>query len=483
MISFVINRASLRQFFASVLLYLIGCLVSVLVAMAIGDIWLLALYMSGGAAALLTWRRMRWPDEWARYLSFGAVLLLMCALNRLFYAADYLLPGARFDEWPFFANAPEVAVFKGEVITVLGTLFTVLSWSLAGGMHMSPSVLMDRRHASVPVLVVIYLMSLIGMAASQWSPLAAAKFGELLPTLLGLGIVSAFLLPMVKFGSGSARLAAVSVLSAPFVILAAGTGMKENMILAVLPAALLAWRAFRHPVLRAGMLLAGLLALAILTSYVNFFRTEVWQGDSDAATGFVVQNFVDEVQKVGVGESVAKGLEGFVGRSNASVHRGWAVSIADEQQFYPRLVFSPMVYVFIPRMLWPEKPLIRQGWEYSGVVFGQQYITWSESSTAAGFYTSLYLGYGWLAFGFGAVLVGVLLAGMTKMAQRFGGAFAAGLYIFAMLPFMLRLDETWAVGALSGPVITLAYVLAIVGFARMLAVVMLPLRRSGAGVR
>ena len=51
-----------------------------------------------------------------------------------------------------------------------------------------------------------------------------------------------------------------------------------------------------------------------------------------------------------------------------------------------------------------------------------------------------------------------------------------------MMPFMLRLDETWAVGAMTGPIITFAYVLAI-GLARVVAVMALPLRHSGASVR
>lgn len=91
-------------------------------------------------------------------------------------------------------------------------------------------------------------------------------------------------------------------------------------------------------------------------------------------------------------------------------------------------------------------------------------------------------GYGCFASGLGAILVGVLLAGMTRLALRFGGALAAGLYIYAMMPFMLRLDETWAVGAMTGPIITFAYVLAI-GLARVVAVMALPLRHSGASVR
>ena len=477
------KRASLTWILGPIMVYLLGGLVSALVAGILGDVWLLALYVSGAATALLAWRWLRWPDIWARYFSFGAVLLLMCVLNRVFYVADYFMNGARFGEWPFFVQAPQVAVFKGEVMTVLGTLITVFAWRLAGGMRVSPAVVFEQPQAAYRVLLVVYLMSLVGLTMSQIEPTVAATLGQLLPTLLGLGLVSAFLLSLTKFRHGLVRLVSVAGLSVPFLITASGTGMKQNMILAVLPTALLAWRYFRHPVLRMGMVLAGGFALGLITSYVNSFRAEVWDQGNGSNSGQTLRYFVDEMQNDGFLNTVGNGLKDFVSRADASYEHGWAVSIADEQQFHPRLVFSPLAYAFIPRFLWPGKPEIRQGWEYSGLVFGQQYIAWSSSSTEAGLYPSLYLGFGWPAVVIGAILVGVLLAGMTRLAQRFGGPIAAGLYIFAMLPFILRLDETWAVGALTGPVISLVYLLVIVGLARLFAMVTIHSRSSIANIR
>jgi hypothetical protein len=471
-----IRRRSLERVLGPVALYLSGLMLSALVAVTLGQLWLPVLLFAGGAATLLAWRQMRWPDDWSRYLSFGAVLLLMCAMNRVFYIADYVIAGPRFDDWPFFVEAPQVAVFKGEVITVTGTMITVLAWYLSGGLRVSPSVVLHRIEGNRWLLLVVYLMSLGGLAVSQMLAAVAAKLGQLLPTLLGLGIVGAFLLPLVFVRTRPGRLAATTLLSVPFIIVASGTGMKENMILAVLPLAVLAWTYLKHPIVRIGMLAVGLVTLALITSYVEVFRERVWLGKQDTTQTQVAQEFIDEIQVGEFGGTLTNGLAGFVARNNASFARGWAVSIADEQEFQPELVFSPLAYVFVPRVLWPEKPQIRQGWEYSGLVFGQEFLAWSDSSTAAGFYTSLYLGYGWCAFGIGAVLIGILLARMTLLAKRFGGSFAAGLYVFAMLPFSLRLDETWSVGALTAPIISLVYVLAIALLARLIAVIV-PRRR------
>ena len=72
----------------------------------------------------------------------------------------------------------------------------------------------------------------------------------------------------------------------------------------------------------------------------------------------------------------------------------------------------------------------------------------------------------------GALTVGVLLAFGAILAAKFGGPVAGGLYIVALLPFMLRLDETWSVGAITGPTISLVYLLAVLGLMRLLEAVL-----------
>lgn len=471
MANLTVRRSSAKQVIAPLALYITGCLIVGLVAATFGDSWLPTLFLLGAITSLLVWHSMHWSDQWARYLSFGALLLLVGALNRVLYIADYLFAGARFNEWPFYVESPQLAVFKGEVITVLGTLATVLFWKLSGGAKISPMMVMRDAGTTYRILLVSYLIALIAMLMSKLLPAAAAEFGQLLPSLLGLGLVSAYLIPATKLRNSLSRLLLVSLLSVPFIILASGSGMKENIILALLPSVISAWQCFRNPIVRALMIGIGLLALGLITAYVNFYRAELWQASSRPQKEAVLQDFMDELGRDGISKTASGSFPEFIERNNASVHRGWAVSIADERSHYPELVFAPMLYVFIPRAIWPEKPIIRQGWEYSGVVFGEEYIAWSGSSTAAGLYPSLYLGGGWIGVIFGAILIGFLLGKMSLVALKFGGPTAAGLYVFSMLPFILRLDETWTVGAISGPVVGCAYVLLIVTVAKSIATV------------
>lgn len=469
-----IQRAALVPLAGAPAIYVLGVLVAGLAVLMTNDVWPPLLFLFGGAAAIFAWRTVRWPDAAARYLAFGAVLLLACAANRLLYLADFFVAGPRLEDWPFPVEHPDSAIFKGEVLTVIGTLVTVFTWAVSGGLRLTPLTILWNVVSFRAELLAIYVASLAAVAALGLYPGTAASLGLFLPTLQSMGLVSAVLLPLAHFKRALYGAPAVLTLSIPFVLASAGTGMKEAIILALLPAGAIVWTTVRNVIGRVVIMCIGMVGLSLITSYVGYFRDAVWRDRSGtASTEQVLADYVDEMQSNGSGATIADGWTKFISRSNASVGRGWAVAIADEQMKQPELVFGPLVYVFIPRIFWPDKPAIRQGWEYSGLVFGPAYTAWSDSSTAAGFYTSLYLGFGWVAFLVGAAFAGYLVAKATFLARRLGGDLAAGLYMLAMVPFALRMDEQWTVGVFSAPVITLLYVLVIVA-----AVKLVTLRRS-----
>lgn len=454
------------MFPAWMLAYALAAGLLAMTAASMGDAWIPVLFAVGALVSLAVWRQVRWVDVPSRYVSLGAVILLMCAVNRAFYVADYVLEGSRLDDWPFFSSSPDGALFKGEVVTVVGTLLTVGTWLRFGGLRLAAAGGWIALRAQPGLLFVLYVLAAGGMGISAQRPEFAASLGQLLPTLGAVGLVSVAILPSSWFGGRGLRVAACFLLSAPYLWSASSSGMKEEIILALMPLALVAWTQYRTKPARVALAGMGVLMLALVASYVGFYRDEVWRGRQATTTGGVASQFIREAEESGTAETLHEGLTSFIRRSNASHHRGWAVSIADEQAYQPALVFAPLLYTFIPRMIWPGKPAVRQGWDFSGLVFGESFVEWSESSTAAGFYASLYLGGGWPALGFGAALAGLLLAVTLTQAVRIGGNLAGALYAFTMIPFAVRLDETWTVGVLSGPVISLAYVLTIVAVAR-----------------
>lgn len=440
--------------------------------------WVPGMYVAAALSAFLVWKLLRWPTEWDRYLSFGAVFLLACVLNRALYTLDFIIQGPRFADWPVYVSEPEWAVFKGEALTLYGTLLTVFAWQAAGGGTVSLAGLFDRSSLTKRLCWLIYSASVAVFALSLLARERVAALGQLLPTVMSLGLVAALQLTIISSERPMRRLLLILPLTLPFFGSALGLGMKENLFLSLLPVAIIAWSALRNSLLRVSMVAGGILLVSLITAYVGFYRSAVWYTKVDRPTSEVISEFREEIEIKGFLPIVEEGTSGLLGRNNASIHRGLAVAIADQGEFLPDLVFGPLAYVFIPRVLWPDKPAINQGWDYSGLIFGERYKEESGSSTAAGLYTSFYLGGGWFAMFAGASAIGILVALCSRAARRFGGSATAGLFSLSLLPFALRLDETWSVGAISGPVVGLVYVLLIVRAAQWFDSLIVGTRRS-----
>ena len=434
------------------------------------DTWLLGLFAGGGVLAWCAWRSIAWPDQWSHYLSFGSILLLACMVNRLLYIADIAWTPQYHLQWPFYATHPLAATIKAEVATVGGTLLACVAWLAAGGMRYSPALALREDPGRLrAILGVAYTGSLAALAISIAWPTAAAVAGQLLPTMLGMGATTAFILPLLLARGRTLRLALVTLMILPFLYTALGTGMKENIILAMAPSAYLAWTYSRRVFVRVSILLVAALLVALLTSYISYFRNEVWYADRAIAQQEVLSEYVDSIQTQGTFATVGEGMRSFLVRSNAGSYRGWAVSLADDDGFEPKLAFAPLTYALVPRILWPGKPEIRQGFEFSRLVFGDAYVASTDSSLSAGLFSALYLGGGWLAVLLGATGIGLMMAGLSWLAHRLGGPVLAGLFSLSLLPYALRLDENWIVGAFTAPVITFAYVALIFVAARGVA--------------
>jgi hypothetical protein len=431
--------------------------------------WWLPLLCGSGIAAVIVWR-IPWQDPWTRYLGFGALVLLACTLNRVLYVLDFLSGGGSYPQWPFYAADETGSIIKAEIATIVGTLLTVAAWWRCGGARYSPGLLLDiPRDWLIRLLAVVYVTSLLAIAGMSWVPELYAWSGQLLPTTLVLGATTAFFLPLLMARHRAIRVAITILIGLPFLYVALGTGMKENVLLALMPTAYLLWNYSHRAAPRIALLLLALLAVGVVTSYISYFREEVWYADRAIDQTLVIDEYLASVSDQGLATTVTEGVDKFLARNNAVPPRGWAVAIADAEGYRPGLVFSPLLHVFIPRMIWPGKPEIRQGWEFSGLVFGDHYMSWSDSSLSAGLYPALYLGGGWIAVVLGAVVIGFVMALATRLAYRIGGPALVGLFTLSMVPYALRLDEAWTVGAFSAPIINLAYIVAVFFAARLLA--------------
>ena len=100
--------------------------------------------------------------------------------------------------------------------------------------------------------------------------------------------------------------------------------------------------------------------------------------------------------------------------------------------------------------------------EYSALLWGEDYLAWSTSSTSAGLYPSFYLGWGPAAVLLGSAVLGAVWALAIFAGQRAVGRYFELVFWITMLPYAIRLDEAWSVGAISAPIITSIYLILII---------------------
>jgi len=335
---------------------------------------------------------------------------------------------------------------------------TISVWLLAGGKKLHAGQILDLDKSLVEKALWLLYVGGVAMIFLQIVGLAALDaLGQLVPTLAGMASVAALALPILRLRKRLPRLTYAAALSMPMLYIALGSGMKEDLILAVLPVAFILWTSWKTPVERALIGVGAIIFIGFVTMYVGFYRDVAWKPGTDVEQTSILQDFADITEREGVFETFKEGIEGFTGRANASKFRTWAVIVADQRGYQPEMVLSPMMFVFIPRILWPEKPSIRQGWEFTGLIHGERIQNMIMSSTAAGFYPALYLGGGYGAVIAGAIGLGLLLAMLGKLAYRLGGKLFSSLFLLSLFPYLLRLEEKWTVIGLSMPIIMFVY--------------------------
>lgn len=117
-------------------------------------------------------------------------------------------------------------------------------------------------------------------------------------------------------------------------------------------------------------------------------------------------------------------------------------------------------YVFIPRFLMPDKPIITSGFEFNYIIRGHQRI---ESSTGAGVFGEGYWHGGWLGVIAVGTFVGVLLAGFHRVSIRIieEGRFLLLPVVMTGILCGLRIDTWFVPTYIGGPLQALVWALAI----------------------
>lgn len=413
----------------------------------------LGLVHVGSAVALVTcWRRGRWGR--AGLDCFGAILLLFAAGFRLHALVDTWAFGARIDEIYMYPNVPvppdAISLFlEAETVALVGLLLVACAWRVAVGARVERySFLLHLDAVPSKVPFITYVGALGVDLAGRVLGVDFGALTQLSSTLFLLGVASIYMTAS-RMARRPRRVLVAIAMGLPMTVLALNKGMKSEMFFPMVPAAVLFWMAYRNALLRTLFVLAAFAVLAVSQVYVFYVRSIAWHADSIERLSPVtlVSGFMGQLPYI----NLADALDSTSSRINLTTTHAITVALADNKGFEPGNVFGPIPATFIPRLLWPGKPVLQPGAMHTARILGiDTPLGEIRSATAAGFSTELYLGGWWIGVVVGGLAYGALLASAQAWAYRATPGFGHAAFCFLAAYWALRFDENHVVYAYTG---------------------------------
>lgn len=404
---------------------------------------LMLLHVGSACALLFFWRQVRWGS--GRHDSFGAAMLLVGAMLRLQAAVDAWVYGPRLEEIPWTVPLPDsipLLLLKSEALSFFGTLLLVTVWRMTiGGRVGEFSFLNNYQQVGRRLPRLMYTGALVVQLLQR---LAGENFGVLVQIssmTYVFGVVSIFFISALQ-KSRSRRVLLAFGLALPMAMLAIGGGMKEAILFPLIPVALLFWFNFKSVPLRVIVIVSGFVVLAYSQLYVQYVRDSTWTTGVKMSAGELIGGFQSRLGDT----HLAMGMNAISSRINMTTTRAITVAIADARGFEPVNIFGPIPASFVPRALWPSKPVLQPGAQHTFRVQNINALaSEATSATAAGFFSELYLGGGYVGWLVGAMVYGYLLARVQLFTLRRLPGFGHLALSFAAAYWALRFEENHVV--------------------------------------
>jgi hypothetical protein len=349
-------------------------------------------------------------------------------------------------------NLMPADVLRGQITVLIGMAALFVGY-LATTLLFPVRDLQRRRAADWPLSALLIVT--VGMLGIGWGIVGMSILG-LMPAGLGSGfrstlgssVIYANVLLVIALVRHRFRPALpILFITVPMVaILGLGTGSKTATLLA--PATVALTMMLLGGRIRLRWLIIGILAMTLLYPISNFWRDEITPYRSGVvylvthpqqAVGQVFA-FVSSTKSE---DYVATGFFATLARLDGlgilSVIVRDTPGISPYQNGRTLMLF---VYAFVPRVLWPEKPMIPIGAWITAVYGPGPHI---QSFTAPTWLGDFYLNFGNAGVFFGMLLYGVILALFQARALGPGASAAAILAaVIVMTQVVLRLEGTFA---------------------------------------
>ena len=378
------------------------------------------------------------PDLLTLYLVFQAVASSITLLN-LVVRAGGMETGTIAVGFGQLDEATNPYRFRAECVFLATTLLFVLGWLLVERQRAMAvwRVPPPRTLWTIYAFSSLLFLGILGVGGGRF-PSYLGNLGTVFQ-YVAIGSIAALLGGGSHYALGRKRSWIAVLALTPFWALALQTGMKGAVVLSALPIVLpLILRPTRATV--PVLVTLFLVLLTFVFPFSHQWREMNWVGGRNATAFEVANEVVDEWDRRGMMDSTLVGAKVLLSRGTSSDIGGLVMRLAEVRGHLGGSRLEGLIYIFIPRFLWKDKPLYKPGAWFTWYLGQARSVSSATSSTAIMLGTELYWMYGVAGVLFGATFLGLLYAACWRALLSLGptnalvpvGAFVLSIHAISL---------------------------------------------------
>lgn len=397
-----------------------------------------------------------------KYFNFGSLLLISAIGFKFFGLLQVLIYADSLETWPFVITdsvsltiAQRVlCVLIGEWLSVIGSLLISLTWFHFGGVELADKINIPiaGKKAKRPYWV-LYFAALSLEFGLRYLP-GLNLYILILTLYFGALFAVIIICDLYKKDLKQHRLLLAIILLLPYLFNSFQTGMKEAMVISLLPVMVDFYYRFSTVAQKVVLALLASFVFIIFSIFSNVTRAIAWGNTRSVSFIELVNNFNSQLKYIQA-DFIYANLEQVLKRVTPLFYQGWTVSLQYTDEKLSGL-FTNVFTLLIPRFLWSAKPLNNPEYEMTVIFYGP---TIAEStSEASGLFSEIYIKEGILFFFPTCIFLGWIINRLQKISLRYGNDMTAKIFNFILIFSSLRFHELYFTSIFPGFLIKCVYI-------------------------
>ena len=394
------------------------------------------------------------------FFSFGTVFCFFQIIFHLFsfflfFFFSKILSGgiltSTYELWPPLINSgnPYKYIFQAEAYFVISSTVMIWGWLSFKGLEFSKRVFDQKKIISKSRLIIVFIFLTIVNNLYLFIDNFNERIGEIEP-VINFAWISVLCLMLYNTNTKSSFINNIFLplfLVLPFLIPALLSSMKEVILLSFIPSLVGIWLLMNTKFKKILFLVFFGIFFGTITIIVSASRV-IKAAGQDISFIEVIKNADLLLNEPDVAYNVVQKI---LLRKNMMEHTARGYYFIEKSEFYPEFGFQNSLPVFIPRILWENKPRIQPAREFAKITQREETL----DSDTAGFFTALHMSNGFFFGLINAFFFGILIAVLQLIAQRTLSPVAKILFGIFIFYYSIRLDEVFPLEILPRLIATL----------------------------